>query len=347
MSIWLRCTVLFAAALLAACASHGTQKDFVGDARRLHQSGDFDKSYRSVEDALGSNDSATRLASYDFIVSHPEIRNAAAQSFEPSALERTFATFDAITGRGLEQVRLSYFAKFASDAEVARADSNLDVAYRRALDGRAAVSAAQQSNGQLLLVNEAIFIQLGNEDREKIRVAQPTMQVVPMHAVGRLISNQIVDKSKPNTTSGAQLGSVVAQAAYIDQSRRSNYSAVGQVGVGLVGAIIGSTFDRSAETRFLINYGVQFMDGSVKAILTGSADGIAAPNGQCVFAGNATEAASYLCSDTLVGFLQRAKSFSPEGTRGDRGSRIVCKVEGVGAIRLSTDDCSKLGGQVE
>ena len=47
----------------------------------------------------------------------------------------------------------------------------------------------------------------------------------------------------------------------------SSYLAVGQIEVGLVGAIVGSSLDRSAETRFLINYGVQFMDGSVKAIL--------------------------------------------------------------------------------
>lgn len=347
MPHWFHCSGLLAAALMASCASGGTQKDFVGDARRYYQSGDFDKSYRSVEDALGSIDSSTRLASHDFIVAHPALQDAAARSFEPIALERTFSSFDPVTARGLEEVRLSYFAKFALDREVDRATSNLEAAYRRALSGRAAVFAAQQSNGQLLLVNEAIFVELVLDDREKVRVAQPSMQVVPMHAVGRLVSHQIVDHSKPGTTSGAQLGSAVAQAAYIDQSRRSNYSAVGQIAVGLVGAIVGSSLDRSAQTRFLINYGIQFMDGSVKAILIGSADGIAAPTGQCVFVGNATEAAPYLCSDTLLEFLQRAKNRGRDGASGDRGTRIVCKVNGVGAIRLSTDECSKLGGQVE
>lgn len=344
---WFHYAVLMAMASLAGCASSGNQKDFIADARRYYQAGEYDKAYRSVEDGLEAIDSATRLVSYDFIVERPELQVAAERSFEPAALERTFSSFDPSTARSLEQVRLSYFAKFALDDKVSRAKANIDSAYLKANSGRAAVTAARQSSGQILLVNEAVFVQLSSEDQDKIRIGQPSMQVVPMQSIGTLISHQVVDTSKPGTTVGSQLGSAFAQAAYIDQARLGNYSAVTQVGAGLVGALIGSSLDQSAQKGFLINYGIKLIDGSVKAILTRSADGIAAPIGQCVFVDDATEAPPYLCADNLVSFLQRARTLNANNGSKGRGAHVVCQVSGVAAIQLSREDCSKLGGQVD
>lgn len=336
-----------AMASLAGCATSGDHKDFIGDARRYHQAGEYDKAYRSVEDGLDATDSATRLASYDFIVAHPELRVAAGSSFEPAALEKTFSSFDPSTARALEQVRLSYFAKFALDDEISRAKANIDSAYLKANSGQAAVIAARQSGGQILLVNEAVFAQLSSDDQDKIRIGQPSMQVVPMRSVGTLVSHQIVDTSKPGTTAGSQLGSAIAQAAYIDQARIGNYSAVTQIGAGLVGALVGSSLDQSAQKGFLINYGIKLIDGSVKSILTRSVDGIAAPIGQCVFVDDATEAPPYLCADNLVSFLQRAMTLNADKGGKGRGTHVVCQVSAVGAIQLSREDCSKLGGQVD
>lgn len=339
--------LLVGVALLAGCASSGNQKDFIGDARLYYQTGEYEKAYRSVEDGLEATDSATRLASYDFIVAHPEVRVAAAQTFEPAALERTFSSFDPTTANSLERVRLSYFARFALDDEVSRAKANIDSAYLKANSGRAAVTTARQSSGQILLVNEAVFVQLSSDDQEKIRAGQPSMQVVPMQSVGTLVSHQVVDTSRPGTTGGSQLGSAIAQAAYIDQARLGNYSAVTQLGAGLVGALVGSSLDRSPQKGFLINYGIKLMDGSVKAILNRSADGIAAPIGQCVFVDDATEAPPYLCADNLVSFLQRARSLNADKGGKGRVTQIACQVSGVGTIQLSREDCNKLGGQVD
>lgn len=344
---WFRFAVLMTMTSLAGCASSGNQKDFVADARRYYQAGDYDKAYRSVEDGLEATDSATRLASYDFIVANPELQVAAERSFEPSALERTFSSFDPSTARSLEQVRLSYFAKFAVDDKVSRAKANIESAYLKANSGRAAVIAARQSGGQILLVNEAVFIQLSSDDQDKIRIGHPSMQVVPMQLTGTLVSHQVVDTSKPGTTVGSQLGSAIAQAAYIDQARLGNYSAVSQIGVGLVGALVGSSLDQSTQKGYLINYGIKLIDGSVKAILTRSADGIAAPVGQCVFVDDATEAPPYLCADNLVSFLQRARTLNADKGGKGRGTHVVCQVSGVGAIQLSREDCSKLSGQVD
>lgn len=344
---WLHSAVLMAMASLAGCASSGNQKNFIADARRYYQTEEYDKAYRSVEDGLEATDSATRLISYDFIVSHPELQVAAERSFELAALERTFSSFDPSTARSLEQVRLSYFAKFALDEKVSRAKANIDSAYLKANSGRAAVTAARQSSGQILLVNEAVFVQLSSDDQDKIRFGHPSMQVVPMQSVGTLVSHQVVDTSKPGTTVGSQLGSSIAQAAYIDQARLGNYSAVTQIGAGLVGALVGSSLDQSAQKGYLINYGIKFIDGSVKAILTRSMDGIAAPVGQCVFVDDATEAPPYLCTDNLVSFLQRARPLNADKRGKGRSTHVVCQVSGVGGIQLSREDCSKHGGQVD
>lgn len=338
---------LMAMASMAGCASSGNQKDFIADARRYYQAGEYDKAYRSVEDGLEATDSATRLGSYDFIIAHPELQVAAERSFEPVALERTFSSFDPSTARSLEQVRLSYFAKFALDDKISRAKANINSSYLKANSGRSAVTAARQSSGQILLVNEAIFVQLSSDDQDKIRIGHPSMQVVPMQLTGTLVSHQVVDSSKPATTAGSQLGSAFAQAAYIDQARLGNYSAVTQIGVGLVGALVGSSLDQSAQKGFLINYGIKHIDGSVKATLTRSVDGIAAPIGQCVYVDDATEAPPYLCADNLVSFLQRARALNADKGGKGRGTTVGCQVSGVGTIQLSREDCSKLGAQVD
>lgn len=349
MKNWRYWVIAIVVLMHLGCASSGSgQKNFAGDGSRFFQAGDFERSYRSLEDALGSSDSATRLSAYDFIVAHPELKSAAARTFEPAALRKTFTTFDPSTALSVEQVRLSWYSKFASDEEISHASANIESALAMAKAARATLSAVRQDRGQALIVNEAVFFQLNAGDREKIKALHPSLQVVPVQSVGKLVSHQVIDKSKPSSIAGAQLGAAVGQAAYIDQSfRRSNYSAVGQVGAGLVGAVVGSSLDRPAETRFLINYGIETMDGTVKGLLTSSLDGIASPNGQCVFASDATEAPNYLCTDTLVGFLQRTKKFNVVGVTPDNvGLQVRCKIDGVGALSLSREDCGRLGGQV-
>jgi hypothetical protein len=340
---------VFALALLGCASPEGNRKNFVAESLHFYQAGNFEKSYRALEDALGSPDAATRLSAYDFIVAHPDVRLAAVRTFEPAALQSTFATYEPSGALSVEQVRLAWYSKFASDDEIDRATANIDSAHSKARNARAGLDAARQNQTQMLLVNELVFLQLRAADRESVSARQPSMQVIPVQAVGRLISHQVIDRSKPASNAGSQLGGAVGQAAYVDQSfRQRNYSAVGQLSAGLIGALVGSSLNRPAETKFLISYGIETMDGSVKAFITSSTNGVAAPNGQCVYAGDAMEAPNFLCADTLVGFLQRAKKFNSGGKASEIeevSDRISCKISTVGAISLSRDDCSKLGGK--
>ena len=340
----------FAVLMMSVGCASGTRKDFTGDATRFISVGDWEQAYRSLEYGLGSSESATRLATYDLIVLHPELKLAASKSFEPISLERTFTAFDPVSANAVETVRLAWYEKFASDEDVARARTNIEAAFVNANKPRAALLAARQNIGKGLIVDDATFNQLDSADREKVRGLYPTMQVIPSRSVGKVISHQVLDKSKPGSTSGSQLGAAFGQSAYIDRSfSQRNYSAVGQLSAGLLGAIIGSSFDKAAEARFLVNYGIELNDGTVKAVLLSSSDGIAAPIGQCVFIADAVEAPSYLCADSIVKFIERVKyTKTGEGSpvKSKAEDQISCKVDSVGAIKLSREDCRRLKGEV-
>jgi hypothetical protein len=80
----------------------------------------------------------------------------------------------------------------------------------------------------------------------------------------KLINVQVTNLSTGATSGGAQLGSVVSQANYIDSSNWKNYSATTQVGVGLLGAIAGSMLDSQSVTKYKVTYFLQIPNGDVK-----------------------------------------------------------------------------------
>lgn len=61
------------------------------------------------------------------------------------------------------------------------------------------------------------------------------------------------------------LGSAIGNAAYIDRALQSgnNYSALTQLGAGLLGALLGSQLDRPAATQFHFRYALRRRDGEI------------------------------------------------------------------------------------
>lgn len=345
-----RIAALFLIPLMGCASSAGVQKDFTGDAKIYIQKREWEKAYRTLEDALGSSEAATRLSAYDLIAANPHIKDAARQTFSAAALSRTFSAYDPVTASGLENVRLQWYAKFASDAELLEAQSNIDVALNEANRKRASLVDARRSGPNDLIVDDSVFGQLTEGDRIKFKAMYPTMQVIPHDSVGIIRTHQVIDKSTLGSSAGAQLGSAVAQAAYIDRSfGNRNYSALGQLSAGMLGALIGSTLNTSPQSRYLINYGVELRDGTMKGVLKLSSDGIAAPAGQCVFSGDIEEAPRYLCNDSIAAFIARAKRQAPAINVIEAGKPrdlVNCKIDGIGALRLSEADCRKSNGAV-
>lgn len=345
------CTTFCLSLLLVACASSaGVQKNFSAAAKRYIQTGEWEKAYRTLEDALGSPESAIRLSAYDMIAANQELRMAAVHTFSVESLEKTFQAWDTLTAKDLENVRLIWFGKFASDEEIWQARNNLESVYANQYERKVALVESRRTGANSLIVDDAIFGQLVEADRLKFKAMYPSMQIIPFGSVGITRSSQIIDRSVAESSAGSRVGSAVAQAAYIDRSiGRYSYSALGQLSAGLLGGIIGSAYNTPAQNRFIINYGVELRDGTIRGVLKSSTDGIASPVGQCVYTTDMLIAPRYLCTDTIVGFIERAKRQNL--TAGSAGAtedqeKVSCKVDKIGVIQLDTQACQKLGGRV-
>ncbi|MEI6761631.1 MAG: hypothetical protein WCO22_14400 [Betaproteobacteria bacterium] len=83
---------------------------------------------------------------------------------------------------------------------------------------------------------------------------------------GVIIDGQTVDESVKGNMFGSQLGSLLGQSSYIDGAlyKGNSYSATGQVGAGILGAVIGSTLNKEAQPIFRTRYSVKLADGSIQ-----------------------------------------------------------------------------------
>lgn len=284
------------------------------------------------------------------MVANPSIRTAAAETFSQKALTKTFAAYDPFTAYEIENVRLTWYAKIASDIEVSAARENLDSMKAATNQKIASLLAARSSGLDILIVDDVTFGQLLEEDQKRFKVLYPTMQVIPFDSVGVIRTFQIINRSTAGSNAGSQLGSAVAQAAYIDRSfDRYNYSALRQLSAGLLGGILGSSLNTAPEFRFIINYSVEFRDGSIRGLLKSSSDGIAAPTGQCVFSSDIQEAPRYLCGDSLAAFIARAKRIGLAGNHDAAGKiidKVNCKLDVIGIIKLDREACEKSNGVI-
>lgn len=351
-AMWINALFLLTILILLAnsvsgCAS--PRGDYRSEAERHVASGDWDQAYTPIEYALGSDNAAVRLWSYDLLMANPGIRVAAAKSFSKEAVDRVFAKYDPITTNDLETYRLSQYEKFASNEEVDLARRNILSAFDIANAPRLALLEARKADGSSLLVTQPVFDQLSPEDQGKLKTLYPQMHVVPKDGVGKVVSSQVIDRSQPGSKAGSQLGSLLGQAAYIDRSIPGrNYSVMGQVGAGLIGAALGSTLNARPEEKYLINYGVLLSDGAVKSVLASSADSVAAPAGQCVFVVGVQEAPPYLCGDTLLAFIERSNALAVRKGSAERPANktgVKCKLP-VGTLTITAEECGRLKGEV-
>jgi len=118
-----------------------------------------------------------------------------------------------------------------------------------------------------LMVSRNAWSGLAAEEQENVR-QRYRVAVIEDDRYGIIVDNQGVDESTPGTTGGAALGAAVGSAVYIDRafSGNNNYSAMAQLGVGIIGAIIGSTLDRPAVTQYRFRYTVRLGDGDIQYV---------------------------------------------------------------------------------
>ena len=80
------------------------------------------------------------------------------------------------------------------------------------------------------------------------------------------------------------VGSALGSAAYIDRAFRpgNNYSAVAQLGAGLLGAIVGAQLDRRAVSQYRFRYALRRRDGEIVYGDSVQQDAFRHPVGMCL-----------------------------------------------------------------
>jgi hypothetical protein len=99
---------------------------------------------------------------------------------------------------------------------------------------------------------------------------------------GRVTDVQIVNRSHINSGTGAQLGALVGQARYLDNTSWANYSTTAQIGAGALGALVGSTMDKPTSSRFEVTYWVKFNNGETQTVRQFRAEPSHIPKNVCV-----------------------------------------------------------------
>ena len=99
---------------------------------------------------------------------------------------------------------------------------------------------------------------------------------------GRIAGVQVVNRSHINTDAGANMEGIAGQAMYLDNTSWRNYSAMNQIGAGLLGAMVGSALDTPTSIAYERRYWVTLNDGNTISLSTTGSDNTHIPQGVCV-----------------------------------------------------------------
>lgn len=207
-----------------------------------------------------------------------------------------------------------------------------------------------------LSVPEDVWQALSATERATVQKTH-LVETVPAGSYGLLMDNQAVDRSDPGSNAGAALGSAVAQAAYIDRSiNHGNYSAKTQLGIALVGMLVGSSFDRPAQAQYQFRYAVKMPDGSIAYHDKMSWDPFRHPSGACVMVPGIELAPNQkLCTITVEmlrsEYIKAKEDLSHETQKEllqtpPTGGLVTCKIGAVAPVVTTSEKCNLINGRV-
>lgn len=161
------------------------------------------------------------------------------------------------------------------------------------------VSTPPQSVKSTALVSKPVWMLLQADERQRIEGSYD-VKVLGPEAFGTVIDVQGADQSTAGTSGGAMLGAAIGSAAYIDRafSGGNSYSAGANLAVGLLGAVLGSAFDRPAESKFQFRYTVKQGDGEIQYFDEVKTTGFRHSVGVCVMLPNLALVSQHVCQQT-------------------------------------------------
>lgn len=112
---------------------------------------------------------------------------------------------------------------------------------------------AIKGKAQIVYVNELVWPRLSASQQTQLE-QRYTLRVARVKEVGTILDRQSQNASVSGSSAGSQLGAAVGSAVYIDKAfsgapAKWNYSATGNLGAQVAGAVIGGAVAVSSDTR--------------------------------------------------------------------------------------------------
>lgn len=220
------------------------------------------------------------------------------------------------------------------------------------------------AHAQHLKVSRSAWDGLQPGEREAIQAGQ-VVEVYENETYGLVMDAQRADRSDPGTNAGAVLGSMGAQAAYIDRALGGHgYSALAQLGVGLLGGFAGSALDRPPERRYQHRYALRMADGEIRYADVSSPDPFRHPPGVCLSLPALRPIGQSVCahgSDDLRKRFLRAPDMAPALPIASPNAELpgapyaasggpdhgLCRLGSLAPVPTTADKCSAIGGSFQ
>jgi hypothetical protein len=216
---------------------------------------------------------------------------------------------------------------------------------------------------QMIKVSRDAWDGLHPEERAAIQTTQ-VVEIYEPGSFGLVMDAQGVDRSDPGTSGGAVLGSVVAQAAYVDRafSGNNNYSALTQLGLGILGGVVGSALDRPASQQYQFRYALRLSSGEIHYADAMSSDPFRHPPGVCLgipslrpvsqaICGHGPDELrrQYLTAGALPTPAKEAPTFVPAPAAAAHAgeepvSTVLCRIGSLAPVSTTAEKCTAIGG---
>jgi hypothetical protein len=224
------------------------------------------------------------------------------------------------------------------------------------------------SADEVIKVSRASWNGLSQSERAIIQSTK-IVEARDVGTYGTIADTQGIDESTPGTTSSAAFGAAIGQAAYIDHAFKpnNNYSAKNQVGATILGAVIGSAFDKPAVRQYHFRYAVRLADGEIRFLDSVQGNAFRFPAGLCVSVPDLAQLPQSVCNYTTAdlrhAYLPLAVPPASSDRSGDSGSRspdpstaqsnangseaiVTCKLGNLQPVSTTAEKCKAIGGNV-
>jgi hypothetical protein len=212
--------------------------------------------------------------------------------------------------------------------------------------------------GPMLQVSRVAWQGLSDEERAIIQQSN-VVEIKEPGTFGTIIDTQGVDESTPGTTGGAVLGGAIAEASYIDRAFKpgNNYSAKNQLGVTILGAMLGSALDKPAVQQYHFRYALKLSNGEIQSFDSVQASAFRHPTGLCLSIPDLSPISQSICTQTTED-LRRAFTPVSAGTSPTAGAttlqpvknvqseppHVTCRLGNLAPVVTSTEKCLAIGG---